>query len=997
MKNIYSLVLLLIGLSVNAQTTFWSEDFDGNSGGGSNWGTLNESVGSQGAQANLWYVSDTENGESAGTCGTASGGNNTLHVGSSTAGDFGAAYDDSYTDPAGYFCIAWGICLDATTNKRSQSNNINTIGRSSLTLNFDYIENGHVTNDNCIVEYSINGGTTWATLNDPAKTTICGSGQGMWTAYTFSLPATCENIPNLRIAFKWENNADNIGTDPSFAVNDIEITYVPVAGPTTWTGATDDNWADAGNWTAGIPTACSQDVIIPMGLTNYPNLVGQTVGCKDLTLGLGASITIDIASTIEVCGNIASAGTISGAGKLLIDGTTDQTLTGIISIGTVELDKSGASNTFEVMASSILNITTALEMQAGVLKATAGNVVIVSTMAGTAYIDDFTAGNTGTFFTASNIAVQRYISNPGTAFHYITSPVSGFNLSGYSLPATSPDGTQVTPNVACDGLAVGSAYGQIFDYRENTLSTCELEGWHVRTTGIVNAAQGFAAILPDASTIFAQGNPTTGNVSTTGITRSGASMLYGWNLIGNPYPSAINWATVVASNTHIVGGTAHLYESTGYYDGTYQAANLITGGDIAHGQAFFVQVSSATQVDFTNAMRTTSDPAFKSGSANYDYLIDLKLEGANGADKTIIAFDENFTATDDYGFDANKRKSSDGKPTLYTNDWNTKQGINAITKLDNQVVVVPMGLRTDALGQYTISVNEFDNVPQRILVFLEDKETGVFTNLRINNSYTFDVSTEDNNERFNLHFVPETKFTLQEESCAGNDASLIFEDNNYTIDGNIVDWNYVITNINESYIVTDNTQMTGGEYLVDMTFGTYTVQEIFVIGSAEKTTANFEISDNEVYVNEEIQLNNLSSGTATYTWNLGDGNVLNIEHLTYYYNLAGTYEIELISTTADCEDSKTQTINVVNKTTAITKVDKDVLKVYTIDKEIIIEFKENTNSSIQVFDLIGKQIASTNSNNSSKVVIALNNAPTGYYLLKIKANSKTYTHKVIVR
>lgn len=206
-----------------AQTVIWSEDFDGNSGAGSNWGILNQDIGVQGATPNQWYISCTENGNAVGICGSGCGANNTLHLGSTTAGDLGAAYDAG-CDLSCFFCSGFGICSFTNTDRRSQSNNISTVGDVGLTLNFDYMENGDGVVDNCFIEYSINGGTSWVTLNDPSKTVVCAGGQGLWTAYSIALPAVCENIANLRIAFRWQNNADFVGTDPSFAVNDISIT-----------------------------------------------------------------------------------------------------------------------------------------------------------------------------------------------------------------------------------------------------------------------------------------------------------------------------------------------------------------------------------------------------------------------------------------------------------------------------------------------------------------------------------------------------------------------------------------------------------------------------------------------------------------------------------------------------------------------------------------------------------------------------------------------------
>lgn len=56
---------------------------------------------------------------------------------------------------------------------------------------------------------------------------LCGAcngySQGMWTLYTLALPAAFNNNPNVRIGFNWRNNGNGSGTDPSVAIDDIQL------------------------------------------------------------------------------------------------------------------------------------------------------------------------------------------------------------------------------------------------------------------------------------------------------------------------------------------------------------------------------------------------------------------------------------------------------------------------------------------------------------------------------------------------------------------------------------------------------------------------------------------------------------------------------------------------------------------------------------------------------------------------------------------------------
>jgi hypothetical protein len=58
--------------------------------------------------------------------------------------------------------------------------------------------------------------------------------------------------------------------------------------PNTWTGATDNDWATASNWTEGVPTS-THNVHIPSGLTNYPT-ASSAVTVNKGTVKSGASL-----------------------------------------------------------------------------------------------------------------------------------------------------------------------------------------------------------------------------------------------------------------------------------------------------------------------------------------------------------------------------------------------------------------------------------------------------------------------------------------------------------------------------------------------------------------------------------------------------------------------------------------------------------------------------------------------------------------------------------
>ncbi|MDF2436261.1 MAG: hypothetical protein K0Q95_637 [Bacteroidota bacterium] len=212
--------------------TFYTETFDGTVCAASSncdpslVGWTVTSVGAEGASANKWFVSCQENGNAAGACGTGCGSDQSLHLGSITAaficpsGDCGASYNASGAANV--------------TDKRAESPVINCTGKTGITLAFNYIGKGQsCTTDFTDLQYSSNGGTTWNNLQACMVSATCGGGQGLWTAFSIVLPAACDNNPNVKLGFRWKNNGDGSGSDPSFAVDDITLSVVTAVNTIT--------------------------------------------------------------------------------------------------------------------------------------------------------------------------------------------------------------------------------------------------------------------------------------------------------------------------------------------------------------------------------------------------------------------------------------------------------------------------------------------------------------------------------------------------------------------------------------------------------------------------------------------------------------------------------------------------------------------------------------------------------------------------------------------
>jgi|GEM_PF-519948 len=206
-----------------AKIPFWTETFTNGCASGClatayaspNGAWTQALLGTNGNTANIWYISGKECGNNAGSCQNVCAGDASLHMGSgvSTVLDSGAAY--SFGNP--------GPLINVQTNKRIQSPVINCANKYNIIVEFNYLENGSGTVDNAMLVYF--DGVAWTSIVDLNKT-IQGAcpGGSTWTKFRVNLPASSNNNANVRIGFSWSNDADGIGANPSFAVDDITLT-----------------------------------------------------------------------------------------------------------------------------------------------------------------------------------------------------------------------------------------------------------------------------------------------------------------------------------------------------------------------------------------------------------------------------------------------------------------------------------------------------------------------------------------------------------------------------------------------------------------------------------------------------------------------------------------------------------------------------------------------------------------------------------------------------
>ncbi|MEX0811435.1 MAG: PKD domain-containing protein [Chitinophagales bacterium] len=705
---------------------------------------------------------------------------------------------------------------------------------------------------------------------------------------------------------------------------------------------------------------------------------------------------------------------VAASSSIRLMGSATQNISGAGNIHIGQYGKLEIGN--DINLNSPLNIYGLLELQSAVIN-TNNNLTIASDSESTGIIDDFSAGYTGTL--NGDVTVERYVTNPNNGFHFVGSPVAAANLSDwggeFSISATNggSNNAQVIPAADCSDtvIAANSPYGGLFDYREDQVTDCRFSGWHVRTSGTVLNAQGFAGIIPSGTTIDLSGLANTGNITSYDLTRTNTntSTHQGFNMLANPYPSPVEWTDVATANTGI-DGTAYLFETSGAYNGTFQTINDITGGTIGSSQAFQVEVLNigSTNVDFINNMRrTTGNNDFLRQSQPYDSRLILELQGNGFADRTIVAYADDFTSGYDRSFDAKKLKSNHGQPTIYTfsNPDIEKQSINAIANSD-KFQVLPIGFIAGTSGNYTITASDLNTFDPMEMLFMEDLKEGIVHNLR-EGDYNFNANKNEAHHRFNLHLMPAPEIVGQKVNCDLEPGSIHVDFSGFQINGQNFDWDKLqlkdslgnpLQEVQNPANLVQFPNLQAGEYELYLEMGNYNANKIIEIEALAFVEADYNMDKTVAEPGETVAFTNLSFGAADYEWDMGDGTVLyNSLNPTHTYLDEGIYTVTLSANSDDCTDQFSSNIEIRSKATFIADLEGNAVHIYSYASTIVVEGENLAEKDIRVFNMLGLEMnIDYNQRTANRAEIQMPMAASGVYFVKVQGNSKVYSSQVFI-
>ena len=240
----------------------------------------------------------------------------------------------------------------------------------------------------------------------------------------------------------------------------------------------------------------------------------------------------------------------------------------------------------------------------------------------------------------------------------------------------------------------------------------------------------------------------TGNQSIA-VSRSNADLFNsGWNLVGNPYPSSIDWDASGWTKTNLYN--AIYVENSGGW-ATYISGVAANGGSrfIAPGQGFMVRAGTiigSGSLAMNDYVRTHNATSFlKKSETVSESVIRIEVSGNGYTDEAVVRFTPEATAEFDGEYDAFKLFGYiDESAQIYTLG-SVPLTINSIPHGINDI---PLGIHANRSGEYTLAATHIGDLAN---VTLEDIKTGISTIFPAN-TYTFTFDSLENEQRFILHF-----------------------------------------------------------------------------------------------------------------------------------------------------------------------------------------------------------------------------------------------------
>jgi hypothetical protein len=472
-------------------------------------------------------------------------------------------------------------------------------------------------------------------------------------------------------------------------------------------------------------------------------------------------IVVDNSSFIGGAGTSSAPNTSDACYKLLVKSSAN---------GTLNISENAHVREVEIENGGQINI------EDGIYLTVDGNIVNNGTMTVT---ENGSLVQTNTGVNANSGSGTYSVSRSGNTDSYV------YNI--WSSPITTAALTTVFSDAnPCDIWTFEeSTQAWKFDYASGYSATCYGNSITFTANDVIAGGDG---IMDVTRGYFIPGDLTaqrvyTGEVNngdyltaikTTNLGNPGTSNWRDddWNLLGNPYPSALSaddfWQENAVNNLRITDAlyfwdeadTAGGYNQDADYATWNESGGVASGntsnrplGNIASGQGFWVVANQSTSVVFNNSMRAnTNNQFFKAQPTDKHNAWFSFTSPDNHKNKILVGYNDHSTDGIDERFDAHKLIGN--SPVRFASIINGDEfSIQSVANIPlNSSKVVPLVVFTSEDGTHTFENYDRENIPDGLKIFLRDKFSGIDTDLGLHNYEVTLVANTEYKTRFELVF-----------------------------------------------------------------------------------------------------------------------------------------------------------------------------------------------------------------------------------------------------
>lgn len=359
-----------------------------------------------------------------------------------------------------------------------------------------------------------------------------------------------------------------------------------------------------------------------------------------------------------------------------------------------------------------------------------------------------------------------------------TSPVLRYDFTYWSSPVENQKLIDVSPNTLSDKYQSYDGLAKSWKFEQPSNLMIVGKGY------VIRAPQDFSITERSVFEATFKGIPNNGKIEVD------LGMNGSYNLIGNPYPSAVDANVFLTDNSSKIKGALYFWThntpmtNLKYTGDDYATYNLLGGvgttatslgvtttepnGTIAAGQSFFLQSKDLGIATFTNEMRIRGRNTSFFKPANRNKVSDqrtiekhrfwLNLRNDEGAFKQILlGYINDATNGLDDKYDAlsmNGNQYVDFYSIIESKKLVIQGRALPFTEKDSIVLGFKVGIE----GDFNFSIDHKDGVFEETNVFIEDKDLKTIHNLS-QSPYFFNSLIGTFNDRFIVRFTNKTLST----------------------------------------------------------------------------------------------------------------------------------------------------------------------------------------------------------------------------------------------